>query len=122
MQIKEFCSVLHNPRDLNAIEMAAWTHAEFVRIHPFTDGNGRTSRMIMNYQLMQAGFLPVSIVKEKRLEYFEALDVYVVNQDLRPFAEMVAELESQRLDEYLSIACEQSFGDTEDKMKLDFCQ
>lgn len=121
-QIKEFCSVLHNPRDLNAIEMAAWTHAEFVRIHPFTDGNGRTSRMIMNYQLMQAGFLPVSIVKEKRLEYFEALDVYVVNQDLRPFAEMVAELESQRLDEYLNIACEQGFGDTEKKLELDFCQ
>lgn len=121
-QIKEFCSVLHNPRDLNAIEMAAWTHAEFVRINPFTDGNGRTSRMIMNYQLMQAGFLPVSIVKEKRLEYFEALDVYVVNQDLRPFAEMVAELESQRLDEYLNIACDQGFEDTGDKMKLDFCQ
>lgn len=119
-QIKEFCSVLHNPRDLNVIEMAAWTHAEFVRIHPFTDGNGRTSRMIMNYQLMQAGVLPVSIVKEKCLEYFEALDVYVVNQGLRPFAEMIAELESQRLDEYLNIACEQGLGDTEDKMELDF--
>ena len=74
----------------------------------------------MNYQLMQAGFLPVSIGIEKRLEYFEALDVYVVNQDLRPFAEMVAELESQRLDEYLNIACEQGLGDTKNKMKLDF--
>lgn len=121
-QIKEFCSALHNPRDLNAIEMAAWTHAEFVRIHPFTDGNGRTARMIMNYQLMQAGFLPISIEKEKRLEYFEALDVYAVDQNLRPFAEMVAELESQRLDDYLAIACGQDFGDDEEKVGLDFCQ
>ncbi len=115
-QVKEFCSALHNPRDLNVIVMAAWTHAEFVRIHPFTDGNGRTARMIMNYQLMHAGFLPISIEKEKRLEYFEALDVYAVDQNLRPFAKMVTELESQRLDEYLTIVCEQDFGDTEEKV------
>ena len=39
-------------KEKNPIEYAAWTHAEFVRIHPFADGNGRTSRMLMNYQLM----------------------------------------------------------------------
>ena len=88
----------------NVIEVAAWTHAEFVRIHPFVDGNGRTSRMIMNYQLMSAGFLPVSIAKENRLEYFEALEAYAVDGDLKPFAEMIASLEEQRLDEYLDIA------------------
>lgn len=121
-QMKEFCSALCDPRDLNPVELAAWTHAEFVRIHPFTDGNGRTARMIMNYQLMGAGFLPVSIAKEKRLEYFEALDVYAVGQDMRPFAEMVAELERQRLDEYLTIACEQDFKDIEENMEQNFCQ
>ena len=40
------------------------THAEFVRIHPFPDGNGRTSRLIMNYQLLANGFPAVSIAKE----------------------------------------------------------
>ena len=69
-QIKDFCSALGNLQDQNSIELAAWTHAEFVRIHPFTDGNGRTARMIMNYQLMGEGFLPISIAKEKRLEYY----------------------------------------------------
>ena len=88
----------------NAIEFAAWTHAEFVKIHPFVDGNGRTSRMIMNYQLLASGFLPVSIAKENRLEYFEALEAYAVEGDLNPFANMIAELEEQRLDEYLGIA------------------
>ncbi len=78
-QVKDFFSVLPKKQDLNAIELASWTHAEFVKIHPFTDGNGRTSRMIMNYQLMAAGFLPVSIAKEKRLEYYEALEAYAVN-------------------------------------------
>ncbi|MCI9126844.1 MAG: Fic family protein [Eubacterium sp.] len=102
-QIKNFYTDIEYRDKRNAIEFAAWTHAEFVRIHPFVDGNGRTSRMIMNYQLMNAGFLPVSIAKENRLEYFEALEVYAVEGDLKPFAEMIASMEEQRLDEYLSI-------------------
>ena len=106
-QIKNFYADLPYKTGLNAIELAAWTHAEFVRIHPFVDGNGRTSRMIMNYQLMAQGFLPVSIAKENRLEYFDALEAYAVNGDLQPFADMIAELEEQRLGEYLSIAQEQ---------------
>ena len=106
-QIKNFFADLPYRSDLNAIELAAWTHAEFVRIHPFTDGNGRTSRMIMNYQLMSHGFLPVSIAKENRLAYFDALEAYAVNGDLTPFADMVAGLERQRLEEYISIQEEQ---------------
>ncbi len=102
-QVKKFFADLPYKTDLNVIELAAWTHAEFVRIHPFTDGNGRTSRMIMNYQLLVNNFLPVSIAKENRLEYFEALETYAVNGDLAPFAEMIAGLEQQRLEEYISI-------------------
>lgn len=107
-QVKNFFADLTYRTDLNAIELAAWTHAEFVKIHPFTDGNGRTSRMIMNYQLLSNGFLPVSIAKENRLEYFDALEIYAVNGDLAPFAEMIAGLEQQRLKEYISISEEQT--------------
>lgn len=107
-QIKSFFADLPYKTNLNAIELAAWAHAEFVRIHPFTDGNGRASRMIMNYQLMSNSFLPVSIAKENRLEYFDALEAYAVSGDLVPFAEMIAELEQQRLEEYISISEEQS--------------
>lgn len=111
-QVKNFFADLPYKTELNAVELAAWTHAEFVRIHPYTDGNGRTSRMIMNYQLMANGFLPVSIAKENRLEYFEALEAYAVNGDLAPFAEMVAGLEKQRLEEYIAIAEEQAPSDS----------
>ena len=38
---------------MEAIALSAWTHAEFVKIHPFPDGNGRTARLIMNYQLIK---------------------------------------------------------------------
>ncbi len=102
-QVKGFYADLPYKAEMNAMELAAWIHAEFVKIHPFVDGNGRTSRMIMNYQLMTAGFLPVSIAKENRLPYFEALEAYAVGGDLKPFAEMIASLEEQRLEEYLGI-------------------
>ena len=103
-QVKNFYADLTwKGRDLNPIELATWTHAEFVKIHPFPDGNGRTSRLIMNYQLMADGFPPISIAKENRLDYFNALEAYAVEGNLSPFADMVAELLDQQLDRYLGM-------------------
>ncbi|MEG1269153.1 MAG: Fic family protein [Oscillospiraceae bacterium] len=102
-QIKLFFAELPFKDELNAIELAAYTHAEFVKIHPFEDGNGKTSRLLMNYQLMKNRFLPISIRKENRLPYFEALEEYAVKDNLVPFSEMLAELEKSTLQEYLSI-------------------
>ena len=103
IQIKGFYEDMKNKSDLNPIELAAWTHAEFVRIHPFIDGNGRTSRLLMNYQLMLQGFLPVSVDKEKRLDYYNALEQYAVNGDLKPFSDLIYELEDAQLDEHLKL-------------------
>lgn len=102
-QIKSFYMDLSEKIFENPIECAAWTHAEFVRIHPFVDGNGRTSRLIMNYQLMANGFLPISIKKESRLEYFNSLEAYAVKNDLSLFENMIAVLEEEQLDKYLSM-------------------
>lgn len=85
------------------ITLAAWTHAEFVRIHPFVDGNGRTSRLIMNYQLLHNGLLPVSIPKLDRLEYFRRLEEYALTGNIEPFADYVAALEERKLDEVLAV-------------------
>lgn len=105
-QIKNFYTELSCKSCSNPIALAAWTHAEFVKIHPFIDGNGRTSRLIMNYQLMANGFLPVSIAKENRLEYYEALEEFALNGNLNTFADIVATLEEKQLDDYLSLALE----------------
>lgn len=103
-QIKDFYADLDwKKKALNPIEYAAWTHAEFVRIHPFIDGNGRTSRLIMNYQLMAAKFLPVSIAKENRLDYYNALEEYAVNKNLVPFTELIATLEDEQLNAYIRL-------------------
>ena len=103
VQIKSFYEDLKYKKDLNPIELAAWTHAEFVRIHPFVDGNGRTSRLLMNYQLMINGYLPVSVDKENTLDYYNALEQYAAHGNLEPFADFVADLEEKQLDEYLKL-------------------
>ncbi|MBD5136939.1 MAG: Fic family protein [Lachnospiraceae bacterium] len=104
VQIKNFYTDLEmKSKELNTIELAAWTHAEFVRIHPFIDGNGRTSRLIMNYQLMVNGYLPISIAKESRLEYYNTLEEYAVNGNLGQFSELIAALEEEQLDNYIAL-------------------
>ncbi|MEZ3447256.1 MAG: Fic family protein [Lachnospiraceae bacterium] len=104
-QVKEFYADLSwKGRELNPVELAAWIHAEFVKIHPFTDGNGRTSRLIMNYQLMTDGFPPVSIAKEDRLEYFKTLEAYAVEGNLQPFAELVAGLVDRQMERYIALS------------------
>lgn len=101
-QIKYFYERLDRD-DMNPIELAAWIHAEFVRIHPFSDGNGRTARLIMNYSLMGNGFLPVNISTDNRIAYYENLDKYAAKGELQPFADFIAELEIKRIEHYLSI-------------------
>lgn len=72
------------------------THIQIERIHPFSDGNGRTGRMVMNYSLLQQGFLPLIIEKETKAEYIEFLG----NQDLDGFvrfAKALLEKEQRRM-------------------------
>lgn len=104
-QIKAFYEKMREENGLNPIELAAWVHAEFVRIHPFPDGNGRTARLIMNYQLMSGGFLPVDIDTRHRIRYYESLDEYAANGNIVQFADFIAELEEQRIKYYLEISC-----------------
>lgn len=111
IDVKSFYACMPYKTDINPIELAAWTHAEFVRIHPFADGNGRTSRLIMNYQLMAYDFLPVSVPKESRLIYFDALESYAIAGNIAEFADMIADLEEARLDWYISaIEQQQEWG------------
>ena len=57
----------------------------------------------MNYQLLFHGYLPVSVAKENRLDYYNALEQYSTIGNLNPFADFVAELEEAQLDEYIKL-------------------
>ena len=89
--------------DLHPVEIAAILHADFVKIHPFTDGNGRTARLLMNFGLMKNGFPPVVIRKEDRLNYYEFLDKAHVSGDYSDFIDMIGRLEEEMLDFYLKL-------------------
>lgn len=77
---------------LHPVERAARVHVDFVKVHPFVDGNGRTARLLMNLELMKSGFPSVVLPVEKRLAYYEALDTAHVKQNYVPFLEIVADV------------------------------
>ena len=82
---------------------ASLLHGELVKIHPFVDGNGRTSRLLMNLDLMNSGYLPVIIKKESRLKYYEALDKAHTTGNYTDFVKLVTELEIEMLKKYLEL-------------------
>ncbi len=82
------------------VERAARIHVDFVGIHPFVDGNGRTSRLLMNLELMKNGYPPVVIAVEQRIRYYQALDAAQVEGSYQPFIELIAEAVEQSFSPY----------------------
>lgn len=84
------------------IEKAAWIHAEFVKIHPFVDGNGRTARLMLNYQLMLDKYPPINIKKDNVKEYFTSLETYAIKNEIKEFSTLVESNIHKSLDEFLN--------------------
>ncbi len=77
-------------KKLHPVEIAALIHYKFVRIHPFDDSNGRTSRLLMNYVLLRYGYPPVIIKSADKKSYLNALNKADVG-DVNAFVEYVSE-------------------------------
>jgi Fic family protein len=71
---------------------SALLHGEFVKIHPFIDGNGRTARLLLNLVLISNGYPPIVIKKESRLAYYEALDTAHTTLNYSKFVHLIATL------------------------------
>ena len=78
---------------------ATLLHGEFVKIHPFIDGNGRTARLLLNFELMKNGYTPIIIKNEQRDKYYDALDLAHTTMNYGPFLKLVSDLvvESEKL-------------------------
>lgn len=85
---------------LHPVERAARLHADFVKIHPFVDGNGRTARLLMNLDLLKAGFPAVVLPVEQRLRYYEALDNAHTRGQYAQFLELIVECVDQSFATY----------------------
>lgn len=93
--------------ELHPVRYAALAHYKLVHIHPFIDGNGRTSRLLMNLLLMQAGYPPVIIPKQRRHMYYQHLQT-ANDGDVRPFVRFIAQCTDRTLNLYLWATSEYS--------------
>lgn len=81
----------YNNDKKDIIEKVAKFHADFEKIHPFGDGNGRTGRLLMNLELMKEGY-PITIIKlEDRLEYYDSLEKAQTKNDYQDIINFVYE-------------------------------
>ena len=87
----------------NIAEKLAEFHIRFEGIHPFIDGNGRTGRLLINLELMKAGYPPINIKFTDRKRYYDAFDAYYEKKDLSAMTKLFAEYLNARLTEYLKI-------------------
>jgi len=72
--MKQYENWLQTKQKIHPVEIAAEAHYRLVTIHPFTDGNGRTARLLMNMILMMYGYPPAIIRKQDRLKYINSLE------------------------------------------------
>lgn len=98
-RMKQYFDVLLTPSE-NPLEKIAYSHLQLAKIHPFLDGNGRLSRLILNYYMLKAGLAPVIIPSNEKEKYFSFLEDYKVKKIQKPFIDYLITLENQTINKY----------------------
>lgn len=97
----EFCQWLKKPGSIHPVQFAAEAHYRLVTIHPFTDGNGRTARLLMNLLLLLHGYPPAFIRKRERLPYINSLAKARLGGSLDDYLKLISKAADRSLDIYL---------------------
>ena len=90
---------------MHPIVLAADMHEKLVTIHPFIDGNGRTSRLVMNLILLQNGYTLANISgdKKNRMSYYDALEAVQIGNGNNLFYSFISEAVQKSLLNHLEI-------------------
>lgn len=89
---------------MHPVERIARFHLEFMNIHPFSDGNGRTGRILMNLELMQNGYPPIEIRMDQKKEYEAAIRTYYSKHDAEPMVRLISDNLEESLEKQLRAA------------------
>lgn len=94
-----------NKSKTHPVVLAAEMHERLVTIHPFIDGNGRTSRLIMNLILLQNGYVIANIKGdyETRMNYYKTLETAQTSNNKEDFLLFIAQVEKECLERYINI-------------------
>jgi Fic family protein/DNA-binding XRE family transcriptional regulator len=94
-----------NKSKIHPVILAAEMHERLVTIHPFIDGNGRTSRLIMNLILLQNGYVIANIKGdyETRMNYYKTLETAQTSNNKEDFLLFIAQVEKECLERYINI-------------------
>ena len=85
-------------KKMHAIEADVLFHMEFMKIYPFADGNGRTNRMVLNFLLMEEGYLPICVRKEDKERYLKAFQEYDLWENEEPMVRLISEHMKEELE------------------------
>lgn len=121
-QLKDFCKeinegrekLLKNPDVYEQYKLSFYAHLKLVTIHPWADGNGRMSRLIMNHLQYEFGLVPSKVVKDDKAEYIKALKISQEEESEVPFLDFMFEEHAKNLQEEIE-NYKRSMGDEEVK-------
>ena len=91
----------HAKENLHPFELASLVHLKFVKIHPFRDGNGRMTRLLMNFVLFRAKYPLLNIFNDKKTIYYLVLQRYDMEKKEKPFIKYLFEVFGRQYLEYL---------------------
>lgn len=104
-QMEQLMVAYHNEmQKMHVIERIATFHLKFESIHPFIDGNGRTGRLLMNLDLLSAGYPPINMKFQDTRRYYNSFKYYHENnQNPAKLIELVREYVLEELTHYIAV-------------------